>query len=207
MKMSNSPQTSSKFSNISLTLGRSEGLFESASANTNFSSQAQYPQQHNQANVASNLSGGEDKLKHNKQVRTSERSERQKKLDFMDLARQPMGSRLSMSQRVTTQSWGDDALVKIVKAQKLSGNWTSDSVALFPPASFDKIDKGLPLELTDLPDALNVWITIVMLAVLATKYQHKKGSWVMIENKALKWLQDKGIEYQKYSQAAEKLLE
>jgi len=111
-----------------------------------------------------------------------------------------------MNQIVTTQSWGDDALVKIVKPQKLSDNWTSDSVALFPPANLDKIDKEPPLELSGLPDALNVWITIVMLAVLATKYQHKKGSWVMIENKALKWLQDKGIEYQMYSQAAEKLL-
>jgi len=69
----------------------------------------------------------------------------------------------------------------------------------------NELASKIPGDIKDKADSSDIWITIVILNVLELYYEHKKGSWSMIQRKAVKWLEERGADYRKYKDAVRAL--
>jgi len=98
-------------------------------------------------------------------------------------------------------TWKEGNLLEIVISQKYGGNWefNADNASIVNQ-SMSEVSSKIPEDIKSKVDANDIWITIVVLNVLELYYEHKKGSWSLIQRKAVKWLEEKGIDYRKYKE-------
>jgi len=98
----------------------------------------------------------------------------------------------------SSKNYAEDTLKVVVSLQKVSGNWeaTSEALSIFGLKLSNLV---MPAGIASLPsDKETIWMTILLLFLLETKFVHKKNSWSLIFKKGSKWLETKGINYKDY---------
>jgi len=107
----------------------------------------------------------------------------------------------------SAKTFSDNSLIDIVKAQKISGYWSlNENSANLVQLGVSEIEKSIPEAIKLSTNSHDIWITILILALLDIYYESKKGSWTMVQKKAVKWLEENGFDYKSYIDEAGKLL-
>ena len=96
-----------------------------------------------------------------------------------------------------------DHLMKILAKQKLGGYWevkveVISMLGITSEQIFDKMPKEI--------EKKEIWLTIVILCFLELRFQKNQGSWTLISQKAVEYLEDNNVNYELFKQIAMELL-
>jgi len=132
------------------------------------------------------------------------RNQSSSQMDLLDILN--MNQEPPKANKSTITSWKEVSLLEIVTSQKYDGNWEFNADnAITVNQTSNELASKIPGDIKDKADSSDIWITIVILNVLELYYEHKKGSWSMIQRKAVKWLEERGADYRKYKDAVRAL--
>ncbi len=76
----------------------------------------------------------------------------------------------------------------IVKTQKANGSWQFKQVEWITSVSVDRFQSSLPVVHDNSQAVEGIWATSIVLVVLQIFFSSIRNEWVLVEQKAIKWL-------------------
>lgn len=96
----------------------------------------------------------------------------------------------------------DSLLTIVLMQQGFDGYWEADNSQVLMILFTGKMP-NLPKKLLKVNNAKNIWMTILVLIWMESKYQNEKNSWQLIHKKGSQWLSKIGIDYKDYLSEAQ----
>ncbi len=103
---------------------------------------------------------------------------------------------LQFSVGLSRENNSDNALMQLIKAQRIEGNWDSQSGILEQLGL--KTQTVASLKPQQVPDG-DIWLTLFILLFLKAFFTAQALKWTLIAKKALTWLENHGQNVNHYS--------